>query len=203
MTLHLDAAFLRRAGSWPAWFETVVRIPPSMSGVRVRFDHPTGADRYPLIDDVSLRRLLPGDPYLVPDPGDRNVLVTGDSWSMASQLLDEGLADGLRDRLGRDVSRQVVATGRGGYTAQALLDHWDEMVTPYKPAVIVISVGVNEAAVGDTSPETFARNLRRLVARAQEIGAVPVFLSVPPVGTGNVLARARALRDAQRRELLR
>lgn len=203
LTLPFDGAFLGRAGSWPARFEMLVQIPPPASEVRVRFDHPAGSDRFPLIDDVSLRRLLPGGAHLIPDPGDRAVVVTGDSWALASLRLGDGLADGLQERLGRDVSGQVLATGRGGYTAQDLLDHWDEMVTPYRPAVVVVSVGVNEAALGGTPPETFARTLRQIEARARESNAVPVFLSVPPVGSGDVLARARALRDAQRREVLR
>lgn len=202
LSLRFDDRFLASAGSWPARFELTLPVPVA-AGVRVQFDHPAGADGLPLIDDVALRRLLSPVAPLIPDPGAANIVVTGDSWAMPFHRLGEGLSDGLRERLGRSVAGQVISTGRGGCTARQLLENWDEMVGVHEPSVVVISVGINEAVSGRTAPEAYAEHLRAIVRRSAQIGAMPVFLSVPPIGTGDVFQRARALRDVQKRVLLR
>ena len=161
------------------------------------------------IDSITVRELpmatrTQSSPLLINDPNDRMIVVTGDSWT-TSNYIEQGLEAALMKRLHRDLSSQVISTGKGGFTAESVLAHFDEMIGSYQPLYAVISVGVNEAYLR-RSPEAFVTGIRALAARCQLEGIIPIFIGVPPVGgdegPDSLLETAYRLRDAERAAFL-
>jgi len=58
----------------------------------------------------------------------------------------------------------VINRGFGGATAPDIWHFYDQLITPYKPRLIVLFVGTNDIAAG-YSPEQIAENIRSLISR--------------------------------------
>ncbi|MFN7967237.1 MAG: GDSL-type esterase/lipase family protein [Acidobacteriota bacterium] len=197
----------------PEWIEREFLAPQSLDRVRlqVSWERAPGDTAGPtvFIDSLTLRRLADSpttvsSPFLLNDPGDRRIVVTGDSWTTGTYI-EQGIEASLSNRLGRDLSAQVISTGRGGYTTDSVIANFDAMIGQHEPLYAVISVGVNEAYLR-RGPDAFVASVRALAARCRAEGIIPIFIGVPPVGldegTGSMLEYAYLLRDAQRAALL-
>ncbi len=197
---------------FPVPFAHEFSAPKSLARARLQvtwepnFNDPTAAL---FIDSITVRELpmatsTQSSPLLINDPNDRMIVVTGDSWT-TSNYIEQGLEAALMKRLHRDLSSQVISTGKGGFTAENVLAHFDEMIGSYQPLYAMISVGVNEAYLR-RSPEAFVSGIRALAARCQLEGIIPIFIGVPPVGSDegpdSLLETAYRLRDAERAAFL-
>jgi lysophospholipase L1-like esterase len=92
-----------------------------------------------------------------------------DSFSLYCALLSQGTID------------FVYNAGVGGNTTQNMIDRFGTDVTPHRPTVVTINGGTNDFTFAVTSAQ-FRANIKTLVAKVRAIGALPVLLTMPPVG---------------------
>lgn len=82
-----------------------------------------------------------------------------------------------------DINRQryVVNSGVDGATSTDILSNFDSWVTEFDPELVSIMIGGQETV----TPEKFEENLRAILAKVSEIGAVPM-LQTPVIQNGDV-----------------
>ena len=73
-------------------------------------------------------------------------------------------------------------SGVGGHTIPSTLARFDYDVAGWKPTVVSVELGMNDA--GGTPTDKFVSNMGTMVARIREAGARPVILSASPVNDG-------------------
>jgi len=73
-------------------------------------------------------------------------------------------------------------SGVGGHTIPSTLARFDYDVQGWKPTVVSVELGMNDA--GSTPTDKFVANMGTMVARIKEAGARPVILSASPVNDG-------------------
>lgn len=73
-------------------------------------------------------------------------------------------------------------SGVGGHTIPSTLARFDYDVAGWKPTVVSVELGMNDA--GGTPTDKFVANMGTMVARIKEAGARPVILSASPVNDG-------------------
>lgn len=73
-------------------------------------------------------------------------------------------------------------SGVGGHTIPSTLARFDYDVAGWKPTVVSVELGMNDA--GGTPTDKFISNMGAMVARIKEVGARPVILSASPVNDG-------------------
>lgn len=106
-------------------------------------------------------------------------VITGDSithgakHTHGSRSYVEHLAERVRWEMGRP-NDIVINTGISGDKADGILRAFDWRVTRFKPAVVSIMIGMNDCTRGPSKRDEFRKNLRELVHRTRELGAVPV-----------------------------
>ena len=72
----------------------------------------------------------------------------------------------------------IINTGISGNTTQNILNDFDKRVNQFKPKVVVLMIGTNDAAKGNNiSIDQFEQNLIELVRKIREIGAIPILMS--------------------------
>lgn len=71
----------------------------------------------------------------------------------------------------RDV---IINTAISGNVAENIINDFQWRVEQFKPAVVSLMIGTNDAAYPAISPEIFETNLRSFVNKIRSIGAVPV-----------------------------
>lgn len=73
-------------------------------------------------------------------------------------------------------------SGVGGHTIPSTLARFDYDVAGWKPTVVSVELGMNDA--GGTPTDKFIANMGTMVTRIKEAGARPVILSASPVNDG-------------------
>src|SRR5438105_3042471 len=73
-------------------------------------------------------------------------------------------------------------SGVGGHTIPTTLSRFDYDVAGWKPTVVSVELGMNDA--GGTPTDKFVSNMGAMVARIKASGARPVILSASPVNAG-------------------
>jgi lysophospholipase L1-like esterase len=73
-------------------------------------------------------------------------------------------------------------SGVGGHTIPSTLARFDYDVAGWKPTVVSVELGMNDA--GGTATDKFVSNMGAMVARVKAAGARPVILSASPVNDG-------------------
>jgi lysophospholipase L1-like esterase len=73
-------------------------------------------------------------------------------------------------------------SGVGGHTIPSTLARFDYDVAGWKPTVVSVELGMNDA--GGTPTDKFISNMGGMVGRIKEAGARPVILSASPVNDG-------------------
>ena len=143
-----------------------------------------------------------GGRFLIEDPGTRNIVYTGDSWSQNDgtnfsngKKFCDGLKAGMQARLGRDISSQIVCNGRGGETTAQLLSGtacttqlstggalncWNDQIAQYSPLYTIVILGTNDV-IGSVTSATYVGNMKQISRRLQSIGSAPIFLSPAPI----------------------
>ncbi len=80
---------------------------------------------------------------------------------------------GLKQTYGR--VHHCINAGLGGDTTQGLLLRFDEDVTFYRPHVVFITIGGNDANPDSgINAELYHTSLKRLTARVRDFGAIPI-----------------------------
>ncbi|MFG3039739.1 GDSL-type esterase/lipase family protein [Streptomyces sp. NPDC048330] len=117
-------------------------------------------------------------------------LITGDSithgalWTNGWRSYAEHFQERVRWELGKPKNSDfVVDSGVSGSTTADLVAKFDDRVTAFRPKVVSIMLGTNDAATASTGPAVYRANLRRLVAQVRALpgGAIPLFQTPNPV----------------------
>lgn len=72
----------------------------------------------------------------------------------------------------RDV---VINTGISGNTTVNILGDFEWRVSQFKPAMVSLMIGTNDCAKKDMTTDLYQKNLRQIVNKIRDIGAVPIF----------------------------
>jgi len=81
---------------------------------------------------------------------------------------------GLNQKFGPYVT--MINTGIGGDTAKMLLKRFDQDAAFYKPHLVIITIGGNDAVGGkNITPEQFAEDLKKLYRKFSKLGTLVVF----------------------------
>lgn len=102
----------------------------------------------------------------------RTVVFLGDSLTAGARLGKERAFPAL---LAEVLPYDVVNAGENGDTTGDALARFDRDVAPHAPAIVVVLIGGNDG-LRRSSREGARENVRRIVDRIVEIGAVPVVL---------------------------
>ncbi|MET9675483.1 GDSL-type esterase/lipase family protein [Streptomyces sp. NPDC006482] len=133
-------------------------------------------------------------------------LTTGDSithgalWTNGWRSYAEHFQERVRWELGKPKNSDfVIDTGVSGSTTKDLLAKFTERVSVFRPKVVSIMLGTNDAATASTGPAVYRANLRSLVndVRALPGGAIPLLQTPNPVDVNRWPNRA-ALADYAR-----
>lgn len=129
-------------------------------------------------------------PPSVPKSG--GIIMFGDSTTAERASVGKVYARRIQEKLeGIASSLQVFNAGVGGNTTRDALKRFDKDVMNYKPRVLVMQFGINDAAVdvwkkpAATGPRVplaeYLQNLRTMVARARQAGTRVILMTPNPV----------------------
>src|SRR5690606_10231301 len=89
------------------------------------------------------------------------------------------------ERVGFEMGRSrdlVVITAISGHNSYDILDDFDWRIAAYKPTVVVLMIGTNDAAeANNISGSQYVTNITQLVSRIRGLDAIPVLLSPTPI----------------------
>jgi len=133
-------------------------------------------------------------------PAPLNWVITGDSithglvHTQGGRSYPEHLHELIRGELER-VRDVVLNTAISGNRIVDLLDDWDRRVASWRPDVVTLMIGTNDASDGGPreviTADDYAASLRDFVTRVRELGAVPVLQTPPAIDIRNAPERAR------------
>lgn len=83
----------------------------------------------------------------------------------------------------------MVNSGVDGATSTEILANFDKWAKSYNPKLVSVMIGGKENA----TPEVFEENLRNIISKIKEIGAVPM-LQTPTIQEGNISAYIEVIR---------
>nr|WP_321182046.1 GDSL-type esterase/lipase family protein [Microbacterium barkeri] len=148
---------------------------------------PIAASASPATADSDRRRLAAA----LTDPAPLNWIITGDSithglvHTQGGRSYPEHLHELIRGELER-VRDIVLNTAISGNRIVDLLDDWDRRVASWRPDVVTLMIGTNDASDGGPRPvisaDDYAASLRDFVTRVRGLGAIPV-LQTPPASS--------------------
>lgn len=214
--------------SFPGWFWHSYTIPSDCTSLKAWIAKGGTTTDYPTVDGFSLKRSSTWlndssngtqTSFLINDPGARNIILTGDSWTRPDGNgadIIAGMEAAAQTRFGRDLSAQIFATGVSGYTTADVLTNFYALIEKYEPLYVVVNVCTNDVLTGVTQTN-FIANQKTLAARIMAIGAIPIFVSCPPLvqdenadrninssdfGAATKFNTSHTYRDAQRAALL-
>jgi lysophospholipase L1-like esterase len=137
---------------------------------------------------VTIRRLLASPhPVVWVFTGDN--LAQGAVYTDGARGFVEHFAERVRSEL-RRVLDLVINTGISGDTARGLLKLYKFRSLRFRPDVVSLCVGMNDAKAGKSGRSAFRRDLRDLLDRTRTIGAVPVLHSPNAIDPQSVFNRA-------------
>lgn len=144
----------------------------------------------------DLRRIA--DALTAPEP--LNWLITGDSithglvHTQGGRSYPEHLHELIRGELAR-VRDIVINSAISGNRVTDILDDWDRRVASWRPDIVTLMIGTNDASDGGPreviSADDYAASVREFVHRVRALGAVPVLQTPPAIDTRNAPERAR------------
>ncbi len=157
---------------------------------------PIAASASPATADSDRRRLAAA----LTDPAPLNWIITGDSithglvHTQGGRSYPEHLHELIRGELER-VRDIVLNTAISGNRIVDLLDDWDRRVASWRPDVVTLMIGTNDASDGGPRPvisaDDYAASLRDFVTRVRGLGAIPVLQTPPAIDVRNAPERGR------------
>lgn len=133
-------------------------------------------------------------------PQPLNWVIAGDSithglvHTQGGRSYPEHLHELIRGELER-VRDVVINTAISGNRIVDLLDDWDRRIASWRPDVVTLMIGTNDASDGGPreviTADDYATSLRDFVTRVRALGAVPVLQTPPAIDIRNAPERAR------------
>ncbi len=128
---------------------------------------------------AAIRSLIRGSRYVTwVFTGDN--IVQGAYYTQGARSCVEIFAERVRAEL-RRAGDAVINTGVAGDTATQLLRTLQRRATRYRPEVIGISVGINDAKWGPAGRSDFRRDVREILDRVRTEGSIPLLILPHPI----------------------
>lgn len=102
----------------------------------------------------------------------------GSAWTGGYDTLAQLFEKFVKDDLDRPQDL-VINAGSSGATTASTLSDLNRRLVKYNPDVVVLMLGTNDAA-GKVSENTYKANLRTILDKIMDKGAVPVLRTPPP-----------------------
>jgi lysophospholipase L1-like esterase len=104
-----------------------------------------------------------------------------------------GYVEHFHERVRGELARLddcVVNTGVSGSRAGELVAAFDERVARFRPTIVSVLLGTNDATEGPAGREGFRRHLVTILAAIRDIGATPLLHTPPPIDVDGAPTRA-------------
>jgi hypothetical protein len=125
--------------------------------------------------------LSTNDPYLIQNPGNRPIVVLGDSWTV------NGFPELQAAIQARYPGTRVINAGIGGQTLNSMAARIPTDVLPYHPAYVILGTGMmNDLADQDTINE-MEIDLQSVISQCQAAGIPLIIPGVAPSTHPNIL----------------
>ncbi|WP_221031974.1 SGNH/GDSL hydrolase family protein [Actomonas aquatica] len=124
-------------------------------------------------------------------------VITGDSitqgakWLGPARSYGELFSEFVRWDLGRRRDF-FINTAISGERTGGLLADFDWRVRRFQPDVVSLMIGMNDAVAGEAGRADFEANLRTLLTRVRDLGAIPILHRTNPIDDAAEGARTRA-----------
>lgn len=127
----------------------------------------------------GVRQLLKGrDPVRWVFAGDS--ITQGAKHTFGYRAFPEIFAERVRweMRRGRDV---VINSAISGSTSEDILDDFEWRIAQFRPNVVLLMIGTNDAAYPSITPNSFGNTIRKLVGCMVDGGAIPTLITPNPI----------------------
>jgi len=123
-------------------------------------------------------------------------VITGDSITQGAKWLgpERAYPELIQERIRWELKRKrdiVINSGLSGEKSAGLLADFEWRVLRFRPDVVAIMIGMNDAVAGPAGRERFAADLREMIGRVRAAGAVPILQRTNPVGPSDPGAQTR------------
>ena len=108
----------------------------------------------------------------------------GSAWTGGYDTLAQLFEKFVKDDLDR-TKDIVINAGSSGATTTSTLTDLNRRLVKYDPDVVVLMLGTNDAGATKTSETTYKANLRTLLNKIKDMGAIPVLRTPPPTSNAN------------------
>jgi len=117
-------------------------------------------------------------------------VLTGDSITHGAKWLglERSYPELIQEHLRWNLARYrdfIINTGISGEKSGGLLADFDWRALRFRPDVVSIMIGMNNAGAGPDGRETFADQLREMVQKIRAIGAIPILHRTNPIDEEN------------------
>lgn len=126
-------------------------------------------------------------------------VITGDSITQGAKWLgpERSYPEIIQERVRWSLKRRrdlFINSGVSGERSAGLLADFDWRVLHFKPDIVSIMIGMNNAVAGPEGRDAFAADLRTMIRQVRAAGAIPILHRTNPVDleSGNAAALARA-----------
>lgn len=150
----------------------------------------TGVPVAPLPDLVSLRAKL----ARTKDP--LTWVITGDSITHGAKWLgrERSYPEIIQERVRTELNRRrdfFINSAISGERTPGLLGDFDWRVLRFKPDVVSIMIGMNDAREDMTTPEKFVANVREMIGKVRAAGAIPILHRTNPIDSEKESTKTR------------
>jgi lysophospholipase L1-like esterase len=124
-------------------------------------------------------------------------VITGDSITQGAKWLgqERSYPELLQERMRWELKRRrdlFVNSAISGEKTAGLLADFDWRVLRFRPDVVSIMIGMNDATLGTTGRQKFEADLREMIERVRAVGAIPILHRTNPIDDENPGSTSRA-----------
>jgi hypothetical protein len=130
------------------------------------------------------------DPYLIQNPGNRPIVVLGDSWTV------NGFPELQAAIQTRYPAAQVINAGIGGQTLQLMAARIPTDVLPYDPAYVILGTGMMNDLTDQETVNEMEVDLQSIISQCQAAGIPLIIPGVAPSTNPNILGGLAACASA-------
>jgi lysophospholipase L1-like esterase len=123
-------------------------------------------------------------------------VITGDSITQGAKWLgrERGYPEILEERIRWELKRRrdlFVNSAISGEKTTGLLADFDWRVLRFKPDVVSVMIGMNNATLGPSGRGNFESDLREMLQRIRSVGAIPILHRTNPIDRENAGSASR------------
>ena len=124
-------------------------------------------------------------------------VITGDSITQGAKWVgrERAYPELIQERIRWELNRRrdfFINTGISGEKAAGLRADFDWRVLRFRPDVVSIMIGMNDAVAGPTGREPFANELREMIRLVRATGAIPLLHRTNPIDSEAAASQTRS-----------